>query len=93
MLKEEGRIMLDFDTAPTMEARLKALDGLLRCRRMVMDMIGWPKPPTLRPGRLPCALDAVKSHNPLGDVDVESMTVLPEPMDPGATPGTAPLEG
>lgn len=72
--------MLDFDLATTLEGRLKALDGLLRVRRMVMDMVGWPKPPTMRPGKMPAALDAVRSHNPLGDLDVSAVPVpMPEP--------------
>jgi len=85
--------MMDFDAATTAEARLKELDGLIRARRLVMDMIGWPKPPTIKGGRLPAGLDALRNHNPLGDVDVQDAVVLPEPVDPGSTPGTAPLEG
>ena len=74
--------MLDFDAATTMEARLKALDGLMKIRTWIRDSVGWPKPPVVRNGRLPAALDGVRSHNPLGDVDVLSSPVLPEPLDP-----------
>ena len=73
--------MMDFDAATTMEGRLKALDGLIKCRRLMMDMVGWPKPPTLKSGKLPAALETVKHHNPLGDVDVSS--VVAEVIPPG----------
>lgn len=81
--------MLDFDASPDLKGRLDALGGLIRVRLMILRGIGWPKEPTMRPGRLPCSLDAVRSHDPLGDVDVESAVVLAEPMPPPAPDGPA----
>lgn len=82
LLREEGRLMLDFDASTTIEGRLKALDGLLRIRRMVMDMVGWPKPPTMRPGKLPAALETVRHLNPFGDIAVSA--VVAEVLPPGS---------
>lgn len=76
--------MMDFDAATTLESRLKALDGLIRLRRLAMDMVGWPKPPTMRPGKLPAALETVKHHNPLADIDVESLTIARRDASPQA---------
>lgn len=76
--------MMDFDAATTLEARLKALEGILKLRRMVMDMVGWPKPPTMRPGKMPAALDNVRAHNPLADIDVESLTIARRDASPQA---------
>lgn len=84
VMREEGRIMLDFDAATTLEGRLKALDGLIRLRRLVMDMVGWPKPPTMRPGKMPAALDAIRSQDPLGDIAIDALVVRqPEPPTEG----------
>lgn len=82
-LKEEGRLMLDFDAATSLEARLKALEGILKLRRLVMDMIGWPKPPTMRRGKLPAALDAFRSQDPLGDIAIDALVVRSEPSEGG----------
>ena len=75
-------MMLEFDAAQTLSDRVKALDALLRIRTWIRDSIGWPKPPTLRPGRLPAALDSVRSHNPLGDLDAEVLPVVAHPASP-----------
>lgn len=75
--------MLAFDGAADVQKKLDILTGLTRLRLMVLRFIGWPKEPTMRPQKLPTALDGVRHHNPLGDVDVPSMTVPePAPGDP-----------
>lgn len=82
--------MMDFDAATTLEARLKALDGILKLRRLVMDMVGWPKPPTMRPGKMPAALEGV-DHNPLGDIDVETLTITRRDASPRPDPAISSL--
>lgn len=74
--------MLHFDASSDLKGKLDALGGLIRLRLLILRGIGWPKEPSMKGGRMPAALDNIRSHNPLGDVDVESSTVLPEPLDP-----------
>jgi hypothetical protein len=71
-------MMLVWDAMPDVAtpAALAVLDRILRIRTLIMQMIGWPKPPTMR-GHLPRALAGTANHNPLGDVDIESMSVTP----------------
>ncbi len=74
--------MMAFDSAPDLKVRLDALGGLIRIRLLILRGIGWPKEPALKAGRPPRCLDPIRSHNPLGDVDVQDAVVLPEPVEP-----------
>lgn len=69
--------MLAFDAAKTIEEKLKILDGLLRVRRMMLDVLGWPKPPTMRGGFMPQAVDGERNHDPMSDLDVSAVPIPP----------------
>ena len=84
MLKEEGMLMLDFDSAPDAQARMDLSAALCRIRNQILAMIGWPKPPTMK-GSMPQVLAGLANHSPLSDLDVSSM--------PDATPGAEPGDG
>lgn len=79
-MREEGQLKLRFDLAKTTEEKLKILDGLLKLRRMIMEALGWPKPPTLRGGKLPQAMEGERNHELLADIDVAAIPV-PAPSE------------
>lgn len=85
MIREEGRLMLDFDSAKTARERLEVSAGLCRVRGLILAAIGWPKPPTLR-GGAPMVLTGAANHNPLLDLDAEPIDAAPsEPSDGAPT--------
>ncbi|MCC7375414.1 MAG: hypothetical protein IT581_12235 [Verrucomicrobiales bacterium] len=83
MLREEGVLMLAFDAAKTIEEKLKILDGLLRVRRMMLDVLGWPKPPTMRGNFMPQAVDGERNHDPMSDIEVPAM-IPAAPSEPAS---------
>lgn len=90
-VKEEGRLMIDFDAAKSPQERLNISAGLCRVRGLILTAIGWPKPPTLRSG-IPSVLSGVANHNPMLDLEAEPVVDDPgapapsEASEPGSEP-------
>lgn len=79
--------MLAFDGSKDVKTKLEVLGGLIRIRLLILRGIGWPKEPSLKGGRVPCSLENVKAHDPLGDIDVEAM--VQASTEPEVTPDRA----
>lgn len=86
-IREEGVLMMQFDAAPDLKARLDALGGLIRLRLLILRLIGWPKEPTLRGGKIPYALLGTANRDPAGDIDIEAM--VKASTEPEVTPERA----
>lgn len=77
--REEARLMMDFDAAPSAEARIALSAALHRTRSQILDIVGMPKrpsPPPMKRGSMASPIPIEATATPLDSVS-EAIPALP----------------